>query len=216
MSKIDLITISREFGAGGAQLAHALGARLGWRVLDEEIVRQVGERLQISPAVISARDEQAPHLLERIGMSMLLSSPELIPSAEAIRMPTSDDIVEATRDVIRREAEKLPLIILGHGAQAIFAERPNTLRVRLVAPLRDRVRRICLRLNCDEEEAISLTHRMDAERSFYLRHYYQRELSDPLFYQFTINTGLITLAESVHVLSALVERQRTPNEGVVT
>lgn len=214
MSAIELITISREFGAGGAQLAHALGERLGWRVLDQEIVRQVGTRLKIAPEVISARDEHAPHLLERIGISMLLSSPELIPSVEAVQLPTPDEIVDATRDVIRAEVARLPLIVLGHGSQALFADRPNTLRLRLVAPLRDRVRRICLRLNCEEAEAIALAQRMDAERSYYLGHYYQRELSDPLFYHFTINTSVVTLAESLRVLTAFVEWRRAPNEGV--
>ena len=211
---IDLITITREFGAGGSELAAALGGQLGWRVLDQDIARLVAERLGVAVEQVSARDEHAPGILERIGSVVLRTSPELMPAPEVLRMPAPDDIAGAVRALLTEAAATPPLIVVGHGAQALFHGRPRTLHVRLVAPLADRVRRICHRTGCTGGDAVGLAHRMDAERIFYVRHYHERDWHDPLLYHLQVNTAALDIDEATRAVLGVVEgRNGMVNEG---
>jgi cytidylate kinase len=205
---IDLITISRQFGAGGGELAATLGARLGWRVLDQDLPERVARRLDVDVGDVAARDEHAPRILERIGSVVLRTSPDFAPTVVVPRVPGPDEIAEATRAVLREAAASPPLIVVGHGAQALFHDRPGTLHVRLVAPLAQRVRRICARAGCTGEDAAALARRMDDERVFYVRHYYHRDWHDPLLYHLQLNTGALSLAEASRLVLGLVERRR--------
>lgn len=216
MHAIDLITITREFGAGGSELAAALGEQLGWRVLDQQIAELVAQRMGLGVDQVSARDEHAPGILERIGSVVLRTSPELMPAPEVLRLPSPDDIANAVRELFIEAARTPPLIIVGHGAQALFHSRPGALHVRLVAPVADRVRRICGRTGCGGADAVGLAHRMDAERVYYVRHYHARDWHDPLLYHLQVNTAALGIAAVARVVRGLVEGSRatanTPTE----
>src|SRR3954447_25019799 len=165
MTSVNLVTVSREFGAGGSQFAAALGARLDWPVLDQEIPDRVAQRLGVERDEVEARDEHAPGLLERIGSAMLRTSPDFAAApVELSSAPIPDDIARATREVLEHAAASPPLVVVGHGTQALFHGRPGAFHVRLFAPLDARVRRVCARAGCGDEDAVALARRMDADR----------------------------------------------------
>ena len=72
-SLIDVVTVSREYGAGGSELAHALGERLGWRVFDREIIGLVAERLRLDRGTVESLDEQTPSFLSRVAQTLMIS-----------------------------------------------------------------------------------------------------------------------------------------------
>ena len=205
MESIDLITIEREFGAGGSELAAALGARLGWRVADRDIVDAVAERLGVDEEAVAARDEHAPGLLERIGTTILRTSPEIISVAPDRALPDPEVVAQAAQTVLHGEAERPPVILVGHGAPILFRGRPGTLHVRLVAPLGSRVARICPRVGCGGKEAAALAHRVDADRAAYVRRYFHADWRDPLLFHVQLNTGLVTIPEATALIAELVE-----------
>jgi len=204
-SPIDLITISREFGAGGGELAAALGARLGWPVLDRDIAQRAAERLGVDEEAIAARDEHAPGLLERLGTTILRTSPEIISVPPDTRQALDPERIAAgVRGVLRAAADAGPAVIVGHGAAALFADHPGALHVKLVAPLPQRAERICARAGCREKEAFGLAPRMDAERVSYMRQFYGRDWRDPLLFDLQINTGRVALDEAAALIESLV------------
>src|SRR3982751_6828081 len=73
---IRLITISREYGAGGSELGALLGESLGWPVLDHELVRQLAARLSCEEGEVVAMDEHAPSFLERLAAVAVVTAPE--------------------------------------------------------------------------------------------------------------------------------------------
>jgi cytidylate kinase len=204
MTSVDLITLSREYGAGAALLGKALGDHLGWRVLDDEIPRLVAERLGLERDTLVDRDEHAGSLLERAGRAVILGNPEVLLSPELVGQPDPPDVARATRQVLLDAAASPPLIVVGHGAQALFQHRPGTLRLRLVAPLATRVRLIQERRPADEGAAVRLANRIDADRQHFVREFFGADVRDPLLYHLTINTGLVSLAESVEMVARLV------------
>src|SRR4030088_2143556 len=111
MSRVDLITISREYGAGASELAAALGARLYFRVLDTDIPLAVAKRLRIPSDALESWDEHAPRFLENVGNALLLGSPNMLLDPAMATRPQARDVAAATRQVLVDAVATPPLII---------------------------------------------------------------------------------------------------------
>jgi cytidylate kinase len=201
---IRLITVSREFGAGGSELASALGARLGWPVVDHDLVHRVAERLRLDEGTVEHLDEHPPSVLARIASVLIIPQPDLLGVAPLSDFPSPDAIAKASHEVIAEMAKSPPLIVVGHGAQCIFADRDDTLHVRVIASVRDRLARVARRLRVDPALAGTLLRRADADRQAYVQRYFRRDLRDDLLYDLRINTGRLSIEESVAIVAGVV------------
>ncbi|MDB4873874.1 MAG: Cytidylate kinaselike family [Gemmatimonadetes bacterium] len=204
-TSIRLITVSREFGAGGSELAGDLASRLGWPVLDHDIVHRVAERLRLDDGTVEAFDEHTPSLLARIATVLIVPQPYMysVPVEDA---PSHDAIAEATRRVITEAAASLPVIVVGHGAQCIFADRSDAMHIRVVAPLNARLQRIATRMNLDPSAAAALVRRADEDRQSYVQRYFHRDWRNPLLYDLQVNTGRVGVADAGAMVAEFVGR----------
>jgi len=201
--QIDLITVSREFGAGGSDFASELGERLGWPVLDQEIIRRIAERLKLQVRAVERLDEHPPNWLARVTSALLIAPPELPLGIDTPHMLRMDSVAEAAQSVLVQAAEKPPVIIVGHSGQNIFATRRGALHVRLVAPLESRVDRLTARFGWDRDTAAERARHIDADRAAYSLRYYHREWRDPLLYHVVIDTARVSIAEAVSMIEAM-------------
>jgi cytidylate kinase len=206
--RFDLITISREYGAGAGELANLLGTRLGWRVLDADIPVAVASRLGIPSDSLELWDEHSPRLLETIGGALMLGSPDLLIDPSYVGRPQASDVAAATRELLIEAAASPPLIIVGHGGQAIFRDRPRTLHLRLVAPLAQRVPRIVARKRCTEKEAIAIAHHVDRDRAQYVKDFLGCDVRDPHLYALQVNTGVVAMTDAVALVLDLLHLAR--------
>jgi cytidylate kinase len=106
-------------------------------------------------------------------------------------------------------AQNPPLIVVGHGAQALFRGRASTLHVRLTAPLASRVERICGREGCDRAAAAALARRMDDARRAYVRRYYHTDIRDPALYDLQCNTAQVQIEELADCLASIIGSRRS-------
>jgi cytidylate kinase len=213
---IHLITVSREFGAGGSDLAREVGARLNWPVLDHDIVHRVAERLRLNDGTVEPFDEHPPSLLARIATVLIVPLPGMYSYPPVSEVPTHDAIADATRRVIEDAAKSLPLIVVGHGAQCIFEDRTDMLSVRLIAPLHARQSRIAARQKISNPAAAELVRRADEDRRAYIQRYFHRDWRSELLYDLQINTGAIGISEAATMVTRLVERRSmSPTEAVL-
>ena len=135
-----LITITRQYAAGGSEVAKHVAAELGWTVIDNEFVDEVARRAGLTPDEVAQKEERAPGLLARIARTLAAGSPEMstgefaattaLPDAEA----EEATIVKLTERVITEAATHGRAVLVGRGAQAVLARRPNALHVYLVGP----------------------------------------------------------------------------------
>jgi cytidylate kinase len=203
----DLITISREFGAGGSELARAVGARLGWTVLDRDVVTRVAARLGMGEQAVERLDEQPPPLMQRLAAALLVLPPEAPVIVHPQDALDPDAVATAARDVLLEAARTPPLVVVGHGGQALFRDRPGAVHLRVVAPVEERRLRVCRRFGCDDRFAASEMRRIDEARRQYLRRYRGVDAADPLLYDIVVNTGRVTVDEAADAVAGL-ERQR--------
>jgi CMP/dCMP kinase len=204
---IDLITVSREFGAGGSELARFAGQELQWPVLDRDLVHRVAERLRLEPHHVEAVDEQPPGLLTRLIASALLMAPPELPTEMQTDRLHPDAVAAAARAAILAAAASPPLIVVGHASQCLFRHRPGTLHIRLVAPLALRLQRVCTRVPCESARAVAETRRMDQARAAYVQRHHQTDWRDPLLYDMQFNTGRVSIEEAARmVVQAVIAR----------
>ena len=201
---IELITVSREFGAGGSDLARMLGERLGWPVLDHELVFRCAKRLNIDTAAVERMHECSPSLLARLSAALLVAPPEA-PGIDTSHLLRIDSIAEAAHESIREAAEHPPLIVVGHGTQCLFATRRDALHVRRVAPMDVRITRLRDRYGWNAAVATAKAKQMDDDRRRYVQRYFHTDLRDPMLYDVQINTGRMTVEEAVIVVERMVQ-----------
>ena len=126
-----LITISRQFAAGGSQVASRVAEALGWRLVDDELVDKVAERAGVSREEVAALEERAPTFIERLARLTALELPELfLPTAEAVEEFGEGHLVKITRALVEELAAEGRCVVVGSrvgrgaGAQRRHAPRP--------------------------------------------------------------------------------------------
>ncbi len=188
-----LITISREFGAGGSLVAAHAARALGWRLVDNDFVARVAARAGIPEATVALRDERAPGFREWLLRALSRASPELAaPTAQAPPAELEEAaLVKVTESVVADLAEEGRVVLVGRAAPAVLARKEDALHVRIVAPRADRIRAVMARQQLDPAAAERLMDDTDRNRERYHREYYDRDWADPAHFHVVLNTGLL-------------------------
>ena len=112
-----IITISRQYGSGGSEIAERVATALGWALLDNALVEQVAARMRLTPQAVEAIEERVPSLAERVADTLALGAPELAPVYPAEAIPSTERrLLEVTRRVIDDAAAPGPVVFVGRGA----------------------------------------------------------------------------------------------------
>ena len=189
-----IITISRQLGAGGAEVARRVADRLQWRVADNEFVERVAARAGLTPHEVADREERVPNFIERLAWALASASAELaVPTGATMEGLSEPLMVRVTEQVVAEIAREGRVVLVGRSAAAILGEEERTLHVQVVAPVKIRAERIAGRLNVPLHEAKKLIHESDSHRAKYHKEYYGRDWAEPVNYHIIINTGYLGL-----------------------
>lgn len=208
-----VITLSRQFGAGGAAIGRALADRFRASYLDREILAIVAERSGIPEAEAEGYDERLPGLWQRLASALATSAPEVaVPSVPLEGLPTAamgDRLAALTRAVIEEAAAGGNAVILGRGGGFILADRPGVLRVLLHASFEARLRYIANRVEelppdtrPDEASLRDLCRSIDEARARYLKHHFDVDWMDARQYDLALDTGRLGVSRSVELIEA--------------
>jgi len=198
-----VITISRQYGAGGSEVARRVAEVLGWQVVDNELVEQVAVRAGVSPEEIAEREERAPSFIERLTRTLAAASPELFPPAGGTVADIDEaNLVQITQSVVAEMARRGKVVLVGRAAPAVLGQQEDALHVKLVAPRTFRTHAVCERFGIEPDEASRQMDEMDGKRARYHREYYHRDWADPVNYHMTLNSGLLGLAGVTDVIVA--------------
>src|SRR5438445_564085 len=110
-----VITVTRQYAAGGSDVARHVAAALDWTVIDNEFVDEVARRAGLAPEEVAERDERAPGLLERLARTLAVASPEMFMTATAVPRVEPDEaaIVKITERVIAEAAARATALAAG-------------------------------------------------------------------------------------------------------
>ena len=185
---INIITIEREYGCGGGDIAQHVANRLGWKLWDQRLTEEIARLANCPKAVVEAREERNDPLYYRLFKSFLRGSYEGSINAPKLNLVDSETILKTTRRVVEHAAERGHCVIVGRGSQQFLKNRSDTLRVFLYAPREDKVRRLRAR-GKSEREAEELVDTIDRERADFIQKYFNVEWPDRAIYHAMINTS---------------------------
>ncbi len=210
-----IVTISRQYGAGGSSVAAMVAAELGAEVVDKRLIEEVARRLQLSPSDVEAEEERPRTLLERLVRSFSSLEPIMgagwtPPYPDPLFDPRKE-IVLLTQKVIREVAVGGNVVIVGRGAGFALRAVPGLFRVFLRAPDRERAAAVMARSGIGETEARRKMHETDANRAAYIHQLYGLDWCDPDEYELIVNTGRFGYKATADlILLGLREQAPTP------
>lgn len=205
-----VVTITRQFGAGGSAVASRVADTLGWTLIDNQFVEAVAERAGLPVEAVARREERSPSLMERLVRALASGSPEtLVPGAAPAGDPEEDVIVKQAERVISEAAQHGRVVLVGRGAQAFLAGamEGEALHTYVVAPRDIRIRTVMGRLGMSAPEAEAEMDSTDAARDRYVERHYGRARQDPVNYHLVLNTGWLGEDGAAQVVVAAVRRK---------
>src|SRR5437667_1358151 len=205
-----VITITRQYAAGGSDVARLVAAALDWTVIDNEFVDEVARRAGLAPEEVAERDERAPGLLERLARTLAVASPEMFMTATAVPRVEADEaaIVKITERVIAEAAAHGRAVLVGRGAQALLAQRPDALHVYVVASKPWRMRLAVARLGADPATVERVLDDTDRQRDQYVKTYYGRQRQDLANYDLVVNAERLGIEGAAQLIVAEARRRK--------
>jgi cytidylate kinase len=183
----NVITIEREYGAGGSIVAEQLARHFGWKLLDQELTARIAAEACVDPSVVRSCDEQVDHPLRRLAKVFWRGSYErMMPMSDA-REFDADCMVEIASKIIGEAGQEGRCVIVGRGAPYILRNRKDTFHVFLYAPREFKIARLSRRMG--EKEAIELVDTIDRERAEFIKRYFNKDWPCRSLYHMMLNTS---------------------------
>ncbi len=190
--RIPVITVSKEPGAGGNILAQKIAERLDLDIFNRDIIKSIAESAKISASVIETLEKKRLTGVEDF-ISSLVNKQYLYPGL----------YLEHLMKVVCTIAEHGRAVIVGRGANFILPPE-RIFSVRMVAPLDVRIQNIAQRFDVSAEEAKRRVIRRESRRSAFIRQSFNADISNPIHYDLTINTGKMSIEAAVEAVIGAV------------
>ncbi|HLQ14274.1 MAG TPA: cytidylate kinase-like family protein [Candidatus Eisenbacteria bacterium] len=214
-----VITIGRQFGAGGQTVGDMLARRLKIDLLESRIIDEVAHRLQLPKEEVEAEDEQPGSLLGRllVALGSASTEPMIPPEATAWTPPNSDPtfdtrkaVLQITQHVIQEAARAGNVVIVGRGGGYILRDFPGALHVFLRAATAARVKTVMARFKiASEDEARKRIKSTDENWTSYIKQVYGHDRNLPAHYDMVLDTGTLGYETTVDVIVAALEHRHS-------
>jgi cytidylate kinase len=207
INRMRAITISREYGSGGGEIASRLAKRLGWRLIDHAIVERTALEMGTSTQEAEAHDEYTVGRVSQVLNSMLYLYPASMVSAPPEAFLSDDDYRNTVNRIVKAAAVRGHVVIVGRASQVILAGLRDVLHVRVIAPFEKRVAYVMQREGLDQHAAESRIHTKDHDRARHLEMEYHQKLEDARLYDLVLNTSLLDLESAVEVICFTLQQK---------
>jgi len=205
-----LVTITRQYASGGSEIARLVAERLGWTLIDNEFVDQVARLAGVSRDEVARREERAPGLLERLARTLAVASPEMFITTAGAPAPVEADevtLVKMTERVIAEAAAEGRVVLVGRGAQAVLASRPNALHVYVGASKQFRRQLAVEKLGVDPSNVDKTMQETDRQRDEYVKTHYNRDRQDLTQYDVVLNAERLGFEGAAELIVTEVKRR---------
>ena len=202
-----VVCISPLDGARGAEVVPAVADRLGFRLVDEEIVRKAADEAGVDVRAV-ADVEQRRSLVERLlaglGPSASGASLAMAGYVPDVRATPESDLRGLIRAAIEEIASAGGVVIAAHAASMALADRDDVLRVMLTAAPQVRRDAIARQRGLDEKAAARALEQGDANRADYLKRFYGISRESPADYDLVLNTGRLGPEAAIALIAQAV------------
>lgn len=193
VAKASVITISRQPGSRGNEIAAKLAETFGYDLFDREIIKQMAEDAKVSSKVLETLDEKALNVLE-----------DLIATVVEERHLWPDQYMKHLMKIIGAIGKHGKAVIVGRGASFIIPP-PENIRLRFIASLENRIKKVSGDLNISANEARRRIYNEESQRRSFVRRFFYSGIDEPAHYDLIINTDYVGDDQAVKMIKSLVD-----------
>ena len=186
---IRIITVEREYGAGGGVVAAKVAEGLGWMLWDQRLTDEIARRLDCDSRTVADREERRDPVHYRLFKAFLRGTFEGNLNAPPLRPVDADCVRDVTQQVVTEAAETGDCVIVGRGSAYYLGSRADAFHVFVYAPFEDKVRRL-VSIGKSREEATELAQTVDRDRAAFIERNFHVEWPARHRFHLMVNDGM--------------------------
>lgn len=190
-----IISVSREFGSGGHEIAHEIAENLGIQMYDRTMLDEIAQQMNMEVEVLEKHDEKPRNYLMSRRVGKHSNSMEEI-------------IAEMQFDYIRKKAESgESFVIVGRCAETVLRDFDNLITIFVIGDSDAKLVRVMEKYQLDEKEAVSKISRHDRKRKWYHNHHSFGKWGDSRYYDICINSSKLGIEKTAQVLETYIRER---------
>ena len=184
-----VITINRQFGTNGRQIANEIAQELGVKLVDRQILSSLAENLNMPEDKLQQMERKKPTFWERVSY-FYRNSPAMVstPSVDLMGL-TSSQIYKEQVDIMRSIAEEESCVVVGRLGFEVFKDHPNHMSIFMFSNLEDRVLKVMEMYGSSRAEALKQIKQVDEAREEFTREFTGKERNDATNYDLAVNVS---------------------------
>ncbi|MCH5202992.1 MAG: cytidylate kinase-like family protein [Oscillospiraceae bacterium] len=202
-----IITVARQFGSGGREIAEALAKELNIKFYDKELISLAAKESGMNPEVFEKIDEQATNsLLYTLSMGLYNFGNGFSAMGD---LPVNDKLYIIQHKMIKRIADNGPCVILGRCADYILKDRSDVISIFINADMEYRKKHAIEHHNIDKKRAEQIISKADKTRANYYSFYSGQKWGQAKNYDLCINRGKMSHEDAVKLIKTYVNIRET-------
>jgi cytidylate kinase len=199
-----VITISRQFGAGGKTLGKRVAETLGYTFADEDIIQMIAEKAKVSPGWVESVEKEAGGRLSRI-VNRMVSKPLVDKVLKDERGYIDEQIyIDYLVILINQMAEEDNVVFLDRGSQYILNDLPEAYHILMINTLENRVKFMMDNYDMSAKRAAQVVKNEERRRTNLYRKIGKQDYDQPELYHLVINMARIDLERAADMIIRLV------------
>ena len=199
---IRVITLEREYGSGGGDIAAQVAAKLGWKLWDQLLTEEIARRLDCDCGVVADHEEKKDPAYYRLLKAFMRGSFEGSLNAPRLKMVDTDCVREVVQQILPEIADAGQCVIVGRGSAYYLSKRADAFHVFIYAPFLERVRRLQA-TGKTEKEAIELAETVDRDRAAFINKHFNVDWPGRHRFHLMVNSAMGNEAAVEIILDAI-------------
>jgi len=191
-SPVRVITVEREYGSRGGEFAHDLAARLGWRLLDSELVAGAARAAGVDPELAAKYDERLDPWYYRYGKVFWQDSVYPLAGLSEGHVFDSERMLSLIRKQIVDEAKEGNCVLVGRGAACALVCQPGCFHVFVYATAKAKRDWFSKAFPKQAQHSEQLLASFDKRRAAVIRQFYQQDWCARGLYHLLLNSAIGT------------------------
>ena len=204
---MSVITIARQFGAGGKTLGSLVAKRLGYTLVDEEIVELIAQEANVSAEWVDsvARETGSEKFLQRMMFKFGPFRKGYVNTATETNPGYFDGnlYISLLYKIVPQIAAQDNVVILGRGGQYILSDSPNSYHFLMIADTEYRIQFMMANYDLDRKQAQVVVDNQSKRRLNLYRYFARTDYDHPAHYHIVFNMNKVSMEDAVQSVCLL-------------
>jgi cytidylate kinase len=202
---MSVITISRQFGAGGRTLGEMVSEKLGYEFYDNEVIQMVSIQAKVSADSVAALEKETVGIFKKFMADIVPKSLKDLMVSRKQEIIDEEIYVDILQKIITEIAEDGNAVIIGRGSQYILKDRGDVFHVLITADGNDREKFLEKKYDLTHEQTVRAVSQDDRRRANLYRKFGETDYDEPDRYHLVLNTSKLDFETASELICELVK-----------